>query len=240
MRNSPEFHNLLGFTKNEIELYFKESIKNVCLLKGISEDQLFKEIKEHYEGYKYHVQSNDTLYNAFAIQNYFKNQGIVRDYFSDSGGTSILFQTLAKQAIPDLRNYLMMMRDRDFRLKLKENNLNSPKEWKALMTDFTQMCFDTGYLTIDKNCHNSKLQAEELNLKNQSKSSDNEFYLKVPNQETFKSFQKVLKDILAGVDQLGSIVESLKMNNFREFLMNIETVAFKDKESPQYKETCKL
>ena len=214
LRNEPKYHNLLGFTQEEIKTYFKYPIECLCNKKGKTEEALLKEIKEHYNGYKYHVDVDTRLSNAYAIQNYFHSEGKLENFWHKSGSTKILLRSLNMQGIPDLRNYLMMMDNRNFKLDVKEKEFKAPKEWKVLQKDFKQMCFDSGYLTIS-----DMVVKEDINVIN----------LKIPNVEIFDSFQELLRMFLITNDKFGYILSDLKTRKFKKFLQNLEKSAFEDK-----------
>ncbi len=123
------------------------------------------------------------------------------------------------QDIPDIRNYLNLMSFKDFRVFVAEDELTTPKEWQKLQKDFKQNAFDAGYITIDK-----MVRKDEGNG-----TITNEISLKIPNLEIFQSFQKLLRDFLVGNDKLGFISECLRERKFKQLLLDIETVAFRDK-----------
>ena len=202
----------MGFTLDEIKANYKDHITAISKKKEISEKDLLDEIERHYNGYKYNVEAENKLFNAFAIQNYFKNQGKVRNYFAESGATHILLKSLKQQAIPDLRNYLDLMEDQAFTVNINDQELGKPKEWGMFLKDFKQLAFDAGYLTVDTVTKKS-----------------NEIALKVPNYEVFQNFQELLENFLIINDKFGFIISSLKRKDFKRFFYNLEEVAFRDK-----------
>lgn len=216
LRHSPRFHNLLGFTKEEILLNFKDKLKIFAENQGKTEDQLLSELEQHYNGYKYNVEAKETLFNAFVIQNYFKSDGLfkMRDYFTESGGSNILLRSLNQQTIPNLRKYLDLFSNRASKVQIPLRELTTPKDWEDLQKDFKQNCFDAGYLTIEK-----------VALVNKEYMVD----LKIPNEEVFLNLKGFLKKYLLRNDKFGFIMMSLKQKNFKNFISNLEEVAFRDK-----------
>lgn len=69
LRQEATFHNLLGFTKEEILFYFAKEIQEICIAQNKTEKQLMQELELKYNGYKYHENAQNTLFNAFEIQN---------------------------------------------------------------------------------------------------------------------------------------------------------------------------
>ena len=210
MRNSPQFHNLLGFTREEILFNFKDQIKTIAVCQKKTEDQLISELEQHYNGYRYNFQAKETLYNAFVIQNYFKSGGELRNYFAESGGTGILLRSLNQQTIEDLRIYLDLLSDPAKRVEMFKNEITTPKDWQQLQKDFKQNCFDAGYLTI-------------------AQANGNKLELKVPNIEVFNDMQKLLKEFLGKNDQFGDVLKSFIEARFDDFFEALEELSFKDK-----------
>ena len=168
------------------------------------------ELERHYNGYKYNVEAKNNLFNAHSIQNYFKSNGKLRNYFAESGGTSILLRSLNQQAIPDLRNYLDLLSDPTKRVKIAAKEFTTPKDWEKLQKDFMQISFDAGYLTI-------------------AETAGDKIELKVPNEEVYQDLQILLKDFLIRNDKFGQIMMSLEQKKFIAFISNLEEVAFRDK-----------
>lgn len=219
MRSQPQFHNLLGFTQDEIKTYFKYQIELLCKKKGKSEEELLRELKEHYNGYKYHVNVDIRLSNAYDIQNYFHNEGSLENFWDKSGSPKNLLKFLNMQNISDLWNYLNMMAIKNFRLHATEEEFNTPpEEWRTLQKDFKQNALDAGYLTIDTKVQNNKngLMQDEIALK-------------IPNLEISQSFKKLLREYLVGNNKLGFIPEYIRDRDFDQLLLEIETVAFRNK-----------
>lgn len=210
MRYSPEFHNLLGFTREEILFNFKDQIKTIAERQNKTEDQLMLELEQHYNGYRYHVKAKDTLYNAFVIQNYFKSGGELENYFGKSGDTKILLRSLNQQAIPELRIYLDLFSNPNSRVKMPTDEITTPKAWETLQKDFKQNSFDAGYLTI-------------------AGTVGDQVELKVPNAMVFQNLQQLLQNFLIKNDSFGKIMMSLKQKKFKKFIEALEEVAFRDK-----------
>jgi hypothetical protein len=72
----------LGFTLDEIKSFYKDQIAAISEKKAVSEQDIIYEIEKHYNGYKYNVEAENKLVNAFAIQNYFQNNGKLKNYFA--------------------------------------------------------------------------------------------------------------------------------------------------------------
>ena len=168
------------------------------------------ELEQHYKGHRYNVEANETLYNAFVIQNYFASGGKLRNYFAESGGTGILLRSLNQQAISDLRIYLDLLSDPAKKVQMFTDEITMPKDWEKLQKDFKQNCFDAGYLTI------AEARGDKLELK-------------VPNMEVFDNMQQLLKSFLGKNDQFGDVLNSFIEARFDDFFEALEELSFKDK-----------
>ena len=122
LKDSLYFHNLLGFTRDEIKINYKFQIEKISKTKGVSEEDLLNELTIYYNGYKYHNQAQNNLYNAHAIQKYFANDGELKNYFAAPGSTNILFNCLKHQNVPDIINYLNLISDQEFKISVENGN----------------------------------------------------------------------------------------------------------------------
>ena len=126
---------------------------------------------------------------------------MLKNYFSATGGTKILFNCLKHQDVPDIRNYLNLISDQEFKIIVDAKQFNVPKEWKYLKKDFKQIAFDAGYLTMGSSM-------EDLN----------QIILKVPNYMVFENLQDLLQNSLKDNDKFGLILSNLMKKNFNNNL----------------------
>jgi hypothetical protein len=130
-----EYGNICGYTQQELEIYFKDYLKDLNL----------EEIKEWYNGYSF---LSNRLYNPFDILLYLKNK-VFKNYWYETGKTEFLFKLLKTKnyELPYL-NKLYYTSDILDKFDLEYLSI------EALM-------FQTGYLTI-KEVKN--IESEEMYL----------------------------------------------------------------------------
>ena len=137
------YAGICGITEEELKGYFSESVNEFAKkIKG-SDDDVFKILKENYDGYHFSEGSPD-IYNPFSLLNALEFQKI-RDYWFKSGTLSYLINVMKRDDffLPDLDCIESM----ESGLSVKESYLNNP----------VALLFEAGYLTI-------KSYNEEVNL----------------------------------------------------------------------------
>jgi hypothetical protein len=127
------FHNLLGYTQNELESYFQEHIHAIAQKQNISTSQLLTTIKSWYNGYSWN--GSDKVYNPFSILR-FLDSGKFMNYWFESGTPKMLINLLRKEWLYDLRNLKASM---SLISNFDIDNLNPET-----------LLFQTGYLTISE------------------------------------------------------------------------------------------
>lgn len=131
----PRAATLLGYTQAEIDTYFKQYIEKQSKIKKITVNEIRKDIKEWYNGYRFSKQ-DIKVYNPFSILYYFEKSEL-ENYWFGSGTPGFLIELLKNQ-YEDLEN-------------LEEAQLSSISlgtfdiESLPLIT----ILFQTGYLTIN-------------------------------------------------------------------------------------------
>jgi hypothetical protein len=130
-----EYGNICGYTQQELEIYFKDYLKDLNL----------EEIKDWYNGYSF---LGDRLYNPFDILLYLKNK-VFKNYWYETGKTEFLFKLLktSNYQLPYL-NKLYYTNDILDKFDIEYISI------EALM-------FQTGYLTIKEV---KQIESEEMYL----------------------------------------------------------------------------
>jgi hypothetical protein len=82
-----EYSEMLGYTQEELEHYFKDYIELAVNQLNTSKEELLKQIKEYYNGFSFDGQHK--VYNPFSILNFFKRNDF-RNYWIDSGASSFI------------------------------------------------------------------------------------------------------------------------------------------------------
>lgn len=71
---SPDYNDLVGYTQQELEFYFKDYIVQSASKLKMSEKTLLRDIKKWYNGYNW--TGKNTLYNPFSILGFFQDSFI--------------------------------------------------------------------------------------------------------------------------------------------------------------------
>ncbi len=212
MRNESEvsYHDLLGFTEDEIKMNFSRSIEKTRNLKSYEQtQQVMDELKKHYNGFLMSSYAENSLYNPYAIQNYFRNDGNLKNYFAESGGTQILYNVLKTQSFEILTQFLRYILNEENKIPIKINEFMKPKRWEALKNDFLQISFDAGHLTLDKQKDN--------------------FFLKATNEEMRESFSELIKEFFFNNENYDSLLKTLIEFDFKNFFNFLEKIVFQNK-----------
>ncbi len=130
-----EYGNICGYTQQELEIYFKDYLKDLNL----------EEIKDWYNGYSF---LGDRLYNPFDILLYLKNK-VFKNYWYETGKTEFLFKLLK------IRNYEL-----PYLSKLYYTSEILDK-FDLEYISIEALMFQTGYLTIKEV---KQIESEEMYL----------------------------------------------------------------------------
>ena len=101
----PEAAQLLGYTHNEVQIYFSEYINEIAVEKNQPIETIVEQIKLWYNGYSFSEQLIK-MYNPFSVLYFLKKKKLL-NYWFESGTPSFLISLLKKQYktledIPDL------------------------------------------------------------------------------------------------------------------------------------------
>ena len=137
-----EYNDLLGFTKNDIKIYFDHFVKNAAKVLQLSKSNVYDRLEQYYDGFQFALNAKETVYNPWSILNFFKTpQEGFHNYWFESGGTPSI-----------IMNYLKIKDNFDF-LDYSERNIFTEINKisrKYELTNIPQeiLLFQAGYLTI--------------------------------------------------------------------------------------------
>ncbi len=132
---------ILGYTTEEIERYFYQYIQEYLdTVPGYSHEELFKKLKEYYNGYSWDGKS--FVYNPISIMNFFLHKEFNSFWFAT--GTPTFLAKMARMRGLDVRGWEELEVDSSFFDKFDIANID---------TDL--LLFQTGYLTIKKHVDES-------------------------------------------------------------------------------------
>ena len=137
-----EFNSILGFTQDELSKYFDPYIEKAAKVLKMSKNDVYACIKHHYDGFKFSLESEQTLYNPWSLLNFFSNPKLgFKNYWFDSGGTpSIIMQYLKIDGSFDFLDY----NKRDLLLDI--DKLSSKYEITNIPREI--LLYQAGYFTI--------------------------------------------------------------------------------------------
>nr|WP_240739339.1 ATP-binding protein [Marinitoga lauensis] len=187
-----KYSQMLGYTQEELEYYFKEHIKETSEEMGISEEELLKGLKEYYNGFSF--DGEHYVYNPFSILKFFEEKKF-QNYWFESGSPSFLYEYIKNRKITyeDLVKETVSAMDFSTR-EIEDANAN---------IFFTQ----AGYLTFKG--------IKKLGLKEK-------YILDYPNIEVKSSFSRLILEAnygLKGLDEAENIIYEKIYNNDIEGLI---------------------
>ena len=85
---------MLGYTQEEMETYFADRLEALAGEQDI--DELKREIKKWYDGYRFHGNS-PTVYNPVSLAKFFVSGGDFNNYWFSTGTPTFLLEAISKQ-----------------------------------------------------------------------------------------------------------------------------------------------
>lgn len=129
----PNYSMMLGYTKEEIQRYFKPHLAEWEKQTGTGSDTLFEELKNHYDGYSW--DAKNFVYNPFSILSFFRTYKF-DNYWFITGSPAFL--------VKKLKNTPIFIDKYDY---FEVNNSFFDK-FDIESIDISVILFQTGYLTI--------------------------------------------------------------------------------------------
>jgi hypothetical protein len=130
------YNDLLGYTKNELPVYFEEYITAAATHNNYSMEQLLDKITTWYDGYKFNKETGATrMYNPFSVLLCLKNKDFA-NYWFDTGTPTFLINILKTHSYP--------MQDLEGVLATEEEL----GQFEVDDIEIKTLMFQTGYLSI--------------------------------------------------------------------------------------------
>ena len=141
---TPEFNTLLGFTQDDLVQYFDPFVENAAGILKMNKDDVYKMIKQYYDGFQFSIDANETLYNPWSLLCFFDNakKGFENYWFQSSGSSSIIMQYAKNSDLFRSFNY------QDADLQINEKDLSNRYEITNIPIDI--LLFQSGYFTLRK------------------------------------------------------------------------------------------
>ena len=147
--SSPEYAALCGYTDQEIDHYFAPYIENYYEKNSITEEEdkeaFRKSIKDYYDGYRFSMGSDVTLYNPVSIGKFFNGNCIFRNFWISTGS-----QTIVNEIIRRHPEFFSSERKMEIGINsLSSVEIKNLQEWDVSAFDVYSYLVQTGYLTIN-------------------------------------------------------------------------------------------
>ncbi len=126
-----DFHNICGYTQEELETNFTPHLQHVADYQGVSLEELLQQVKRWYNGYSWNGKAR--VYNPYSVLRFLDAKEF-RNYWFDSGTPKFLIEILKSRMVYDISETQVTMAEAD---NFDIDNL-SPET----------LLFQTGYLTV--------------------------------------------------------------------------------------------
>lgn len=170
----PSYADICGFTQQELETAFSESIDEFAAAMKTSRPEMLDLLKEHYDGYHFSRDISVSVYNPFSIINAFAMNSLNAFWFAT--GTPNFLVEVIKQC--------------DYPLARLSSEPKTAEDLAAIDTMYSDpipLFFQSGYLTIKD--YDSRLEAYELGF---------------PNKEVEQGFVRFMAVYYSGGNRHGS------------------------------------
>ncbi len=128
------YADMLGYTREELDIYFSPYIQAMSAKSGISETDLAKKLALYYDGYRF-SEKNIRVYNPFSLMSALKQKKL-KNYWFETGTPTFLVN---------------LMQESDYSLPKIENLQLDEQIFSVYDLDNLQpeaLLFQTGYITI--------------------------------------------------------------------------------------------
>ncbi len=130
------FAALVGFTEQELRTNFPEHIHAFAEKRGVTDEEIMRQLKKWYDGYHFAKEQKEGVYNPFSIAYALMNLDF-DNYWGTSGGATIIYERLKRlQRIPEDLNYTVAARSEFEACDAENLTLNA-------------LLYQGGYLTIE-------------------------------------------------------------------------------------------
>ena len=147
----PQFSAICGITEQEVKTVLADGIESMATSYGYTADEMFRKIKERYDGYHFSEKSED-IYNPYSLMNAFTDCKLA-NYWFDSGTPTFLIRQMQH-----FRTDIMSLD----RMEVASSAFDQPTE---NMEDALPLLYQSGYLTIKD--YDPEVEAYTLSIPNQ-------------------------------------------------------------------------
>ena len=151
---NPHFGSIVGFTREEIKIYFDEHIRySASIHYGIEQqdlkdehvDGLISELALWYDGYCFDEDHAHHVFSTISVLNFFASiNARFKNYWYDLGGIPAVLKHNVKNMADDFLT--INIEDKDFRLKVDRSQFFNQDSYYNMNPKV--LLFQTGYLTL--------------------------------------------------------------------------------------------
>ena len=93
---NPVFGTLLGYTEEEIKLYFKDYLVNASKCLGIKEEKVLEQLRSNYDGFAFDMKASCHVYCPWSVLNFFNypEMGFQNYWYTSGGQPTVLMKFL--------------------------------------------------------------------------------------------------------------------------------------------------
>ena len=170
------YGTLLGYTKEEIEEYFRPHIQKASSLLHVSYEDCLKKMQVNYDGYCFDENAATHVFTPWSVLNFLKfpERGFQNYWYDSAGQPSILLNYIKNNSLKDPKEYGCD--------QLVSKNVLDSSQSISTLEDLT-LLLQAGYLTIKGSDPGGKV-----------------FRLNYPNAEVAESMQRLYAEELFGKD----------------------------------------
>ncbi|CAH0395367.1 unnamed protein product [Bemisia tabaci] len=147
----PEYANIMGFTKNELELYFGGFVKKLATSKGKNTEEIMGIMKKWHDGFRFTIRE-ESLYSPVSVLAFLRTGSEVRAWSKSGGPTQCLVHKLNEFPVQTME---MVLKDEsnetDSALIATEGDLSGKYVYSEdNIASLISLLFHNGYLSISK------------------------------------------------------------------------------------------
>lgn len=137
----PKYGTLLGYTEEEIKLYFKDYLSRAAAQLDMAEDQILEQLRANYDGFSFDQNASSHVYCPWSVLKFFNypELGYQNYWYASGGQPSVLKKHLMNHELEKPISF-----DQVKQVRLSE--LNAAPQYNDLSIDI--LLTQSGYLTI--------------------------------------------------------------------------------------------
>ena len=138
---NPVFGSLLGYTENEIQIYFKDYLAHAAQVLNIDKPLLLKQLRENYNGFSFDLRAQTHVYCPWSVLNFFNypELGFQNYWYSSGGQPSVLMNYLISHELAKPDSYAETK-------AIRLSELEAPRQYEDMNLEV--LLNQAGYLTI--------------------------------------------------------------------------------------------